>query len=82
MRVIEGRQLPHAHEFPRTDLDHRHARGVVEVGNELFDHVLCEGSFRRARGTIASPTRICQQCVLARFQAKWNPVSRPESALA
>ena len=38
MRVIIRWRRPDTHELPRTDLDHRHARIVVEVGDDMFRH--------------------------------------------
>src|SRR5690348_15447361 len=38
MRVVERRPRAHAHELVRPDLDHRHARVVVEMGNDRFRH--------------------------------------------
>ena len=47
MRVIVRWRRPDTHELPRTDLDHRHARIVVEVGDDMFRHGLsscCRGA--------------------------------------
>src|SRR5712691_3627829 len=50
MRVVKGRQFALAHEFVRPDLDHRHARRVVKVGNDLVGHGCLVA---RAGGTIS-----------------------------
>src|SRR5204863_1699208 len=38
VRVVEGRQFAHAHELLGADFDHRHARSVMEVGNDVLRH--------------------------------------------
>jgi hypothetical protein len=38
MRMIVRRRGAHAHEFFGADLDHRHARIVVEMGDDVFRH--------------------------------------------
>ena len=47
MRMIIRWRRPDAHELPGTDLDHRHARVVVEVGDDMFRH----GNSSRCRGS-------------------------------
>src|SRR5947209_15336777 len=44
MRMIEGRRRADAHEFLRADVDHRHARIVMEMRNDVLGHdVLLSG---------------------------------------
>ena len=38
--MVVRRQGADALEFPGADLDHRHARVVVEMGNDVFRHGL------------------------------------------
>ena len=38
MRMIVGGRGAHAHEFLGADLDHRHARIVVEMGDNVLRH--------------------------------------------
>jgi len=47
MGMIVRWRRPDAHELPGTDLDHRHPRVVVEVGDDMFRHSnssRCRGS--------------------------------------
>ena len=47
MGMVEGRLLSHAHELMGADLDHRHPRSVVEMGNDVLRH----------RGLLGAPGR-------------------------
>jgi len=38
VRMVVGRCGAHAHEFFGTDLDHRHAQIVLEMGDDVFRH--------------------------------------------
>ena len=52
VRMVERRQRADALELARADLDHRHARIVVEMGNDVVGHdllkLLTSGSCSRA----------------------------------
>lgn len=53
MRVVERRCGPYAHEFLGADLDHRHARIVVKMRNDVVRHGNPRAAFADLRRTIA-----------------------------
>src|SRR5258708_8311717 len=48
MRMVERRLGADAHEFARANLDHRRARVVVEMGNDVIGHGFVKLWFRKA----------------------------------
>ena len=53
--MVERSQFPLAHELPRADLDHRDARGVVEVRNDSSAMALVRVRARRRTRAAAAP---------------------------
>src|SRR5262245_9486368 len=56
VRMIERWRCADALELPGADLDHRHARRIVKVRNDVLGHgrVRCGAVHAPARGTITS----------------------------
>ena len=60
MRMVMRRRRTDAHEFPGANLDHRHARIVMKVGDDVFRHGKSFAAAPRRRifrGTIARRVR-------------------------
>jgi hypothetical protein len=57
--MVEGGCRPDAHEFGGTDLDDRHARVIVKVGDDVFRHGESSGKslWQSSGGTIAGRLR-------------------------
>jgi hypothetical protein len=52
--MIERRQIADAHELLGADLDHRHSRPIVKMGNDSVRHAVlpsrfCDGGHSRVR---------------------------------